>query len=190
MHVRFFNKNNMKKPQRIIAYVITFAVGVWGGRMLIDQITGNAQGREAAQAMVARPAPEFSLPDIDGTLRNSHEWDSKVVVLNFWATWCPPCRSETPMFVELQEKYGATGLQFVGVAIDSADKVQDFMDTYGVNYPMLIGDDNAINVAKAYGDRYGALPYTVVIDRQQKIRFVQRGEMTREMVENTVAKLL
>jgi peroxiredoxin len=94
------------------------------------------------------------------------------------------------MFVELQEKYGSTGLQFVGVAIDSADKVQDFMDTYGVNYPMLIGDDNAINIAKTFGDRYGALPYTVVIDRQQKIQFVQRGEMKRDMVEKAIAKLL
>ena len=178
------------KTLRYAAYVFTFVVGMWGGRLLIDQITGNAKGHEAAQAMVQKTAPEFSLPDINGTLHNFHEWDGKVVILNFWATWCPPCNKETPMFVELQEKYGATGLQFVGVAIDSADKVQDFMDTYGINYPMLIGDDNAINIAKDYGDRYGALPYTVVIDRHQQIQLVQRGEMKREKVEKAIAKLL
>jgi peroxiredoxin len=180
----------MKKPQRIIAYVLTFVVGMWGGRFIIDYFTGNAQGREAAQAMVKRPAPEFNLLGTDGIQHNSHEWDGKVVILNFWATWCPPCRSETPMFVEMQEQYGATGLQFVGVAIDDAEKVQDFMDTYGINYPMLIGEKDAIQVAKDYGNRFGALPYTVVIDRHGQIQFVQRGEMKRAMVEKAVGQLL
>ena len=180
----------MKKPLRIAAYLATFIGGMWGGQLLIDQFTGNAQGREAAQTMVQQAAPEFSLQDIDGALHNSHEWDGKVVILNFWATWCPPCRSETPMFIEMQEQYGATGLQFVGVAIDNADKVQDFMDTYGINYPMLIGDNDAIQAAKNYGNRYGALPYTVVIDRHGIIQFAQRGEMTREMVENAIQRLL
>jgi len=163
---------------------------MWAGQLFIDYFTGNAQGREAAQAMVQRPAPEFSLNDVSGIPRNSHEWDGKVVVLNFWATWCPPCRSETPMFVEMQEQYGATGLQFVGVAIDAHDKVEEFMDTYGINYPMLIGEDDAINVAKDYGNRYGALPYTVVIDRHGMIQFIQRGEMTRKMMEGAISHLL
>lgn len=184
------NQSPKSKLFKYTAYLLTFVVGMWGGHLLIDQITGNAQGRKAAQAMVDHPAPEFSLPDIGGALHNSHEWEGKVVILNFWATWCPPCRKETPMFVELQEKYGATGLQFVGIAIDSADKVQDFMDTYGINYPMLIGDNDAIELVKKYGDRYGALPYTVIINRRQQIQFVQRGEMKREIVEGVVAKLL
>lgn len=180
----------MKKPLRIAAYILTFAGGVWGGQLLLDHFTGNAEGREAAQSMVQRPAPEFSLPDINGVLHSSHEWAGKVVILNFWATWCPPCRSETPLFVELQEHYSATGLQFVGVAIDDADKVQDFMDTYGINYPMLLGENDAIDTAKQYGNRFGALPYTVVIDRQGMIRFIQRGEMTRPMVEGAIRPLL
>lgn len=180
----------MKKPLRIAAYIATFIGGMWGGQLLIDQYTGNAQGQKAAQTMLQQAAPEFSLPDTDGTQHNSHEWDGKVVILNFWATWCPPCRSETPMFIEMQEQYAATGLQFVGVAIDNAEKVQDFMDTYGINYPMLIGDKEAIQAAKDYGNRYGALPYTVVIDRHGIIQFIQRGEMTREMVENSIKHLL
>ncbi len=184
------NTSRKKTLLKYSTYLLTFVVGMWGGRLLIDQITGNAQGREAAQAMVDRPAPEFSLPDITGAMRNSHEWDGKVVILNFWATWCPPCRSETPMFVDMQEQYSATGLQFVGVAIDDTEKVQNFMDTYGVNYPMLIGENAAIEISKNYGNRYGALPYTVIIDRSGKIQFVQRGEMTREMIENTISQLL
>ena len=180
----------MKKPLRIFAYVATFLASMWGGNLLIGYFTGNVQGRDAAQAMVQKPAPEFNLKDLSGVMHNSHEWDGKVVILNFWATWCPPCRSETPMFVEMQEQYGATGLQFIGVAIDNAEKVQDFMDTYGINYPMLIGEEDAIKTAKDYGNRFGALPYTVVIDRNGMTQFIQRGEMTREMVETTVKRLL
>jgi peroxiredoxin len=180
------------KTLRIGVYLAIFTASMWGGQWVMDQIAGNAQGKKAAQTMtmVDQPAPEFSLPDLNDTLRNSHEWDGKVVILNFWATWCPPCISETPMFVEMQEQYGAAGLQFVGIAIDSKDKVQDFVDTYGVNYPILIGEDDAITIARAYGNRYGALPYTVVIDRRGQINFTRRGEMTREMVENAISHLL
>ncbi len=180
----------MKKKARFVAYLLTFVVGMWGGNLLIQRITGNAAGEDAAEAMLNKPAPAFSLKDTEGKLRNSSEWNGKVVILNFWATWCPPCRSETPMFVEMQEKYAASGLQFVGIAIDDADKVQDFMDTYGINYPMLIGDDDAIDVAKQYGNQFGALPYTVIIDRHGQINRIQRGELKQELAEKTIRALL
>ncbi len=181
------------KALKYATYLAIFTAGMWGGQLLINQISNNTQGKkivQAVQTMVGQPAPEFSLPDINGIMRNSHEWNGKVVILNFWATWCPPCINETPMFVEMQEQYGAAGLQFVGIAIDSSDKVQDFMDTYGVNYPVLIGEDEAIAIAKTYGNRFGALPYTVIIDRHGQISFIQRGEMTQEMVESGIKHLL
>ena len=180
----------MNKTLKYLAYVLTFAIGMWGGNILIKKLTGDSAGQQAAEAMVGEMAPPFRLPDIAGQPHDFNEWDGKVRVINFWATWCPPCRSETPMFVEMQEKYGAAGLQFIGIAIDDADKVQDFMDTYGINYPMLIGDDEAIAVAKQYGNRFGALPYTVIIDRSGHIRHVQRGELKRETAEAAFRQLL
>ncbi|VAW98049.1 Cytochrome c-type biogenesis protein ResA [hydrothermal vent metagenome] len=181
----------MKKPVRLAAYTLTFAVGLWGGNLLLQKLTGTATiAQKSTEAMLNQPAPDFSLPDIDGNLRYSKEWAGRIQVINFWATWCPPCRSETPMFVDMQEKYGAAGLQFVGIAIDDTDKVQDFMDTYGINYPMLIGDDNAIDVAKQYGNRFGALPYTVIIDRTGQIQHVQRGELRQDVAEKIFRKLL
>lgn len=179
-----------KQPLRIAAYVATFVIGMWGGNALIRHLNDNSAGNQVAQSMVDQAAPAFSLPDLDAMMHTSSEWQGKVVVLNFWATWCPPCVKETPMFVALQNQYAATGLQFVGVAIDDRQKVQDFMATHGVNYPMLIGEDPAIEVAKAYGNRFGALPYTVIIDRQGSIRHVQRGELTREVAEPILQGLL
>jgi len=180
----------MKHPVRIIAYVVTFLVSMWGGSLLIKQLSNKSENHKPAKLVANQPAPEFNLPDVNGVTRNSREWEGQIVLLNFWATWCPPCIKETPAFVELQEEYGAAGVQFVGIAIDKKESVLDFMDTYGVIYPMLIGEDEAISIAKKYGNRFGALPYTVVINRQGQIHFVQRGEMTREMAEKNIKQLL
>ena len=156
----------------------------------------NTDNQSATQKVSLAPAsvgshrPEFSLPDMDGVTRKLSEWDGKVLIINFWATWCPPCRKETPAFVELQEKYGAQGLQFIGVAIDERDNVEDFADTYGVNYPMLLGDLDAINTSKLYGNRFGTLPYSVIVDRQGKINFIKRGELLKTTAEEKIKALL
>ena len=150
----------------------------------------SLQKVSSAPAQVGSQRPEFSLPDQEGITHKLSEWDGKVLVINFWATWCPPCRKETPAFVALQRQYGAKGLQFIGVAIDEKDNVENFADTYGVNYPMLLGDLDAINTSKAYGNRFGTLPYTVIVDRQGKIAFIQRGELLKATAEEQIKALL
>ena len=94
------------------------------------------------------------------------------------------------MFVEMQEQFGTRGLQFVGVAIDDKEKVQDFVDSFGVNYPTLIGTEDAIQVAETYGNRLGALPYTVVINRDGLIVHAQGGMMTRQKTQEIINGLL
>jgi len=173
-----------------LAYLMLFVAGVWGGNQLIKYLSSNEDIVQAASQQLNLHAQDFSLNDIEGKTHKFSEWDNKVRVLNFWATWCPPCLRETPMFVELQEQLGDRGLQFVGVAIDEKQKVIDFMDSYGVNYPMLIGADDAIKVAEQYGNRFGALPWTVVIDRSGTIVHAQGGEFTRQKAESVIKPLL
>jgi thiol-disulfide isomerase/thioredoxin len=79
-----------------------------------------------------------SLPDVEGNAQALRQWQGKVVVLNFWAPWCPPCRQEIPGFIRLQQRLGAQGLQFVGVALDAPAKVRAFVAETGVNYPILL----------------------------------------------------
>ena len=148
------------------------------------------QEKSNTPASIGSQRPEFSMPDIEGVTHKLSKWNGKVLVINFWATWCPPCRKETPAFVALQDQYGEQGLQFIGVAIDEKDNVVDFADTYGVNYPMLLGDLDAINTSKAYGNRFGTLPYTVIVDRQGKISFIQRGELLKTTAEEKIKALL
>ena len=108
--------------------------------------------------------PEFWLPDPQGVRHGISEWDGKLVLMNFWATWCPPCLHEIPMFIALQERYGSRGVQILGIAIDDGDNVREFAIEVGLNYPTLHGQLDAIEVMSAYGNDTGGLPFTVLID--------------------------
>ena len=141
-------------------------------------------------AILGRNRPEFSLPDLNGQLRTVSEWDGKVVALNFWATWCPPCIKEVPEFVALQEKYQTQGLQFIGIALQQPEEVREFVTEHKVNYPILTGELEVIQLAEAYGNHIGALPYTVIIDRNGKIAHVKPGILPTEEAESIITGLL
>ncbi|RMH15802.1 MAG: TlpA family protein disulfide reductase [Gammaproteobacteria bacterium] len=135
--------------------------------------------------------PDFILPDLQGKMRNISEWQGKVMVINFWATWCPPCVREMPMFVEAQKRFADQGVQFVGVAIDDPDNVKDFVKDFDANYPLLVGGQEAtIEVAYQFGNEVGILPYTAVVNRKGRIVFAHMGEMSREMVVEALSKAL
>lgn len=178
------------KQLRFLAGAALFVLGIFGGNALYKWLGEHSEGHLAAQEMVKRHRPDFSLPDLDGKVHSIAEWDGKVTVLNFWATWCPPCKREIPTFIELQQQYAARGVQFVGVAIDTRDQVIPYVDSAHINYLTLIGENDAVNVSHAFGNRLDALPYTVIIDRQGTIAFVQRGELTREVAEQAIRTLL
>lgn len=134
--------------------------------------------------------PAFTLPALSGGKQSIAAWDGKVVVLNFWASWCEPCRREIPLLQALQEQYGEKGLQVVGVAIDSREAIRDFAERLGVGYPLLYGVEAAMDVAARYGDTQGTLPYTAVIDRDGRIRKVFRKELKRADIESAIHTLL
>ncbi|MEN8128726.1 MAG: TlpA disulfide reductase family protein [Pseudomonadota bacterium] len=140
--------------------------------------------------VVGQHRPQFYLPDLNGQLLSIDQWDGKVVLINFWATWCPPCLKEIPAFIETLEVYGNRGFQIVGVAIDEPEAVIDLINDLGAQYPQLISADNGVELAKRYGNRYGALPYSVLIDREGIIRFTKPGELHREVLESHLEKLL
>ena len=175
---------------RYLGLFVVFLLGIWGGNTVIKFKTANDAPPIKTSTTLNQHMSEFTLPDLKGVKHNITEWQGNVIILNFWATWCPPCQKETPLFVALQEEYGKRGVQFIGVAIDDLQKVVDFTDTYGVNYPMLVGAEDAISIAKQYGNRFGSLPYTVVINRQGKITYIQNGELKRDVAEKTINTLL
>ena len=158
-------------------------------RSPVEATGAGAQAAMEAQVVGVR-RPEFTLPDLDGRQRSITEWDGKVVALNFWATWCPPCLKEVPEFVSLQEKYRTQGLQFIGIALQKPEEVREFVAEHKVNYPILAGELEVIKLAEAYGNSIGALPYTVIIDRNGQIAHVKPGILPTEEAENIISGLL
>ena len=183
----------------LVAIVLAMLSGIGGFKLQqhLHKNDANSQIRqvpnpyvEKIESVIDTQAQEFSLADVNGKQRNLSEWQGKVVVLNFWATWCAPCRKEIPAFVELQEQYANDGLQFVGIALQTADEIRDFIDEFNVNYPSLVGDNDVITLSKKLGNSIGALPYTVIIDRDGIIAFTQRGPLAKSDAETVIKTLL
>jgi peroxiredoxin len=132
----------------------------------------------------------LSLPDAAGKEQSIGQWRGKVVVVNFWATWCEPCRKEMPEFMRAQTEFGSRGLQFVGIAVDQADKVDRFAKELGLNYPTLIGGYGAVELSKTLGNRLAALPFTIIVDRQGRVAHTQLGPINPDQLHSIIDKLL
>jgi len=133
-------------------------------------------------------APDFTLPQLNGKSLTLSDFKGKVIILNFWATWCPPCRMEIPDFVELFEKYKDEGLVIIGVSLDGGDSrsVKQFSEKYKINYPIVLGN---AKVTKDYGG-VRAIPATFVINRKGNIKEKYIGYQPRSTFEEEAKKLL
>jgi thiol-disulfide isomerase/thioredoxin len=132
----------------------------------------------------------LALPDVDGREQRLDQWKGRVIVVNFWATWCEPCREEMPEFVKMQQALGDKGLQFVGIAIDQPDKIRQFSNELKLNYPSLVGGFGALEMSKTLGNKIMALPFTVVIDRQGRVAHAQMGPLKPPKLDAIVSRLL
>ena len=132
----------------------------------------------------------LSLPDTSGQQQSLAQWRGKVLVVNFWATWCEPCRKEMPEFVRAQRELGPKGLQFVGIAVDQRDKVEQFAKELDLNYPALIAGYDAVDLSKSLGNELSALPFTIVLDRKGNVATTQLGPFKPDKLRATIDSLL
>lgn len=179
-------------------FILLLATVAIAAALLFQYRNGPVDPQQAeeeidASGIIGLTRPDFRLADGQGRLRDAAEWDGRVLMVNFWASWCIPCRREIPDFIALQEAHGGEGLQIVGIALDEQAQVDRFLDGIGVelNYPSLVSPDlDGIALAQAYGNHIGILPYTVLIDRRGRIVFAQFGELSRERAEREILPLL
>ena len=178
----------MKHPVAIgLAAALAIALGWFTGVHFLSSGPDQTASRLEVQVDEVWSA---SLPDLAGNKQPLRQWQGKVLGLNFWAPWCPPCREEIPGFVRLQEKYAARGLQFVGVALDDPAKVGTYVDEVSIPYPILLGDMDAVHLGLAAGNRLGGLPYTLILDRQGHPVEQVTGALDEARLEGIVASLL
>ena len=134
------------------AGVAAATAGALAGALALQSRSG------AADLLAAR------YPDLDGRVHRLLDWRGRVLLCNFWATWCAPCREEVPILVAAKRKWAPYGFEIVGIGVDSADKMREFSLTYQINYPLLVADGTALGLLRNLGNRGGGLPYTVILD--------------------------
>jgi thiol-disulfide isomerase/thioredoxin len=152
-----------------VATAIALAAGFWFAR---QHYAPNPPADAAVDALWS-----MQFADVRGQRQALSQWRGQVLVLNFWATWCAPCREEMPDFDALRRKHHARGVEFVGIAIDNERNVTRFLQQMPVSYPILIGEGAALALARQLGNAAGALPFTLVIDRSGDIALSHLGRL-------------
>ncbi|WP_078452635.1 TlpA family protein disulfide reductase [Solemya velum gill symbiont] len=178
------------KKHGLLAGLLIVALGAGIGLGVMQQNGSLQRGFDTLTIkLFGQYMPEFSLSDLKGELRSSSEWQDNVVVLNFWATWCPPCTAEMPMFDALQDEYEEAGVKFVGIAIDNQADIETFITEKEIGYEILMGNPDSMTLSKSLGNKNGGLPFTAVFDRAGKLVATVVGEVPRERLNNLLAVL-
>jgi len=175
----------MTRSKLILIMVIVGLLGIGVGLLGSWWLSGKSgfglpfPGDEDTETGQLDQLPRFELPGLDGKEVAGSRWAGKILVLNFWATWCLPCLRELPLFDELQRTYAEAGLQVVGIAIDNHEDVERFLAEHPVGFPILLGDAEAIELSRRLGNRVQGLPFTVIFDPRGKRVYARSGEVTR-----------
>lgn len=154
---------------------------VFQGQQARDRITAKDAG--AVEELLS-----LSLEDAGGGRQALRQWQGRLLVVNFWATWCPPCLKEMPGFSRLQGRLSGKGVQFVGIGIDSADKIREFARTVPISYPLLVAPADTLNLARKFGNHSDGLPYTVVLDPKGRVLATRLGAWSETDLEKFLAE--
>jgi thiol-disulfide isomerase/thioredoxin len=193
----------MKTPGlRYLASALVVLLGIWAGMKFhsvhrafdpgvavpvgmasAPDARENSAAEAAPHAVVPTRLPDFSLNDLWGKPTSIAAWSGKSLVINFWATWCAPCRREIPLLKTVAADWAGRDLTVVGIAVDYADKVREFAGRFKIDYPVLIGEQDALEVAAKFGMDSPAFPFTVFTDRRGEIVALFVGELHRPQAD-------
>jgi thiol-disulfide isomerase/thioredoxin len=178
----------MQSFGRLLIVVILSTLSGW---YLFHQTLEKKGGNQTTSVKVSsKPLANLSFPDINAQPQALKQWQGKVLVLNFWATWCPPCREEMPELTAMQQQYKNQNLMIIGLSTDDLEQTKKFIKTAPVSYPILAGDTAAMNLAETLGNDRGILPYTVIVDANGAVVKTFFGRVNQQLLEKTIIPLL
>lgn len=175
----------MKRSTRILLFAL-----VAGAAALTGYLTQKGMQPAAAKADASETLMAVRLPDLQGVEQALAQWRGKVMIVNYWATWCPPCIKEIPEFSAVSRRYADQPVQFVGISIDDADKVRAFRDQYDVPYPLLVASHGALKLTAELGNEPQALPFTLIVDPSGAIRHAKLGTLSESELVGKIDALL
>jgi len=175
----------MNRRQWLIIVVISL-LALLGGTLTSQWISKT--GLASEPSIKAFFANVWQSPD--GKPVNSSEWQGKVLVVNFWASWCPPCVEEMPTLDLLQQEFLQKNVVFVGIGIDSPSNIREFLKSTPVSYPIVIGGMEGSSLSKQMGNTQGALPYTVIISAKGKSIYTKLGKISEEELRKAIKSAL
>jgi peroxiredoxin len=175
----------------VVVAVLAASAGYFAAKS-ID--TGKATAPESfgvpdVDDLLGRERPAFTHESIDGTAVSASDFDGRVWLVNFWATWCKPCVDEMPMLSDLRSKEDGKGLEVVGIALDDADRARKFAEELSIAYPILVGQADVVLTGRRYGNSTGLLPFSVLIDADGMVRWIHLGALEREVLLDQVRAL-
>jgi len=172
-------------PKPLFAFIFILLI-------LISVLFANHQSQKEQQALAPTPLINFSLANLAGEITPISKWRGKILIINFWATWCPPCLKEIPDFIALQNEYADKNVQFIGIAIDTPELVRDYLAFIDINYPILMAEVEGQQLAKQLGNVVNAVPFTLIVNANNEVIFRHPGELSktkiRELIEPLVSK--
>jgi peroxiredoxin len=188
----------MGRKPIIILFAVALVAGSAGyqlsGRLFSetsDITAGPPQGVSTSVApVVGEHRPDYRLGSSTGQFVSAGDFDGQVVLVNFWATWCKPCREEMPMLSSLQEEFAERGLTVVGIALDDVEQARQYAASLAIEYPILVGSGDVMVTLRKYGNLAGTLPYSVLIDRQGIVRWAFLGPLERQSLQEQINPLL
>ena len=175
----------MAKPLRAVWVAAAGAVALAAGILVHLTLRSGAPDTAAVSALTAA-----QFKDLSGQSGSLEQWRGRVLVVNFWASWCPPCLEEIPGLVRIHRELAAKGLQIVGIAVDSADNARKSAAQLGVSYPVLVAGMEVIDLTRRLGNRPGALPYTLILDRNGKVVATHLGLISEAELTRIITPLL
>lgn len=189
----------MSLSQRILLLSIAVLAGIGGSLtyryfsqpdvLRLDAALSQETEQQQAPDLVGSLRPDYSLGSSEGEWVSAADFDGQPVLVNFWATWCQPCREEMPMLSALHYELEPTGFTVVGIALDDVAQARQFAAELGIAYPILVGSTDVMAVIRDYGNVSGVLPYSVLLDSDGIIRWTYLGELKEAELRAEIARL-